>query len=58
MDGKSGTLNKVNEVYKGYIATAYALGWLEKGETFNASEPLTKADAMVYLYKALADLER
>ena len=49
---------KVNEVYKGYIATAYALGWLEKGETFNASEPLTKADAMVYLYKALADLER
>ena len=49
---------KVNEAYKGYIATAYALGWLEKGETFNASESLTKADAMVYLYKALADLER
>ena len=47
---------KVDEAYKGYIAAAYALGWLEKGETFNPTAPLTKADAMVYLYKALGDL--
>ena len=45
-----------SETYKGYVATAYGLGWLEAEGAFRPTEKLTKAEAMVYLYKALDDL--
>ncbi|MBE6024659.1 MAG: hypothetical protein E7231_16040 [Cellulosilyticum sp.] len=43
----------IDETLKGYIAIAYGLGWLPQQENLNPKEPLTKAEAMVYLYNVL-----
>lgn len=48
---------KATDALKGYITVAYGLGWIGEMSTFEAQEPLTKAEAMTYIYNALPDLE-
>ena len=48
---------KATDALKGYITVAYGLGWLGEVSTFEAQEPLTKAEVMTYIYNALSDLE-
>lgn len=43
----------VSESKKGAIAIAYGLGLLEKEDYFKPKETLTKAEAMVYLYRLI-----
>lgn len=43
----------VSESRKGAIAIAYGLGLLEKEDYFKPKETLTKAEAMVYLYRLI-----
>lgn len=41
----------VSEAQKGAIAIAYGLGWLDKEDYFKPKDTLSKAQAMVYIYR-------
>lgn len=41
----------VSEAKKGAIAIAYGLGWLDKEDYFKPKDTLSKAQAMVYIYR-------
>ena len=43
----------MSESRKGAIAIFYGLGLLDKEEYFRPKETLTKAEAMVYLYRLI-----
>lgn len=44
----------VSDSKKGSIAIAYGFGWLEKTDYFRPKDELTRAEAMVYLYRELS----